>query len=145
MHLQKCSRSLYDMDRIWEEDQLQGPFPQDYSSKSLFLRLGHSQYSPAIWSTRWRTSVLHVKNTWRKSRGRMRTILRTILQRAIRKNAATRDATDEAVQNQVTRDQETIAAAKPNHQTVRSLSSHDVQCERQKAMRLILERHVSFS
>ncbi|KAL1023530.1 hypothetical protein UPYG_G00042030 [Umbra pygmaea] len=29
--------------------------------------------------------------------------LRTILQRAIRKNAATRDATDEAVQNQVTR------------------------------------------
>ncbi|KAL0961566.1 hypothetical protein UPYG_G00355240 [Umbra pygmaea] len=56
-----------------------------------------------IWSTRWRTSVLHVKNTWRKSRGRMRTILRTILQRAIRKNAATRDATDEAVQNQVTR------------------------------------------
>ncbi|KAL0970745.1 hypothetical protein UPYG_G00246700 [Umbra pygmaea] len=42
-------------------------------------RLGHSQYSlptevlpGAIWSTRWRTSVLHVKNIWRRSRGRLR-------------------------------------------------------------------------
>ncbi|KAL0984523.1 hypothetical protein UPYG_G00142630 [Umbra pygmaea] len=52
------------------------------------------------------TNALAVLTTWTGSGNKTSfrdLFLRTILQRAIRKNAATRDASDEAVQNQVTR------------------------------------------
>ncbi|KAL0962501.1 hypothetical protein UPYG_G00340840 [Umbra pygmaea] len=100
------------LDNLEDLQQFDSQLQQDTDIQDNLVRCLSVKAGKDLKNTVWRmlpcilTNALAVLTTWTGSGNKTSfrdLFLRTILQRAIRENAATQDATDEAVQHQVTR------------------------------------------